>query len=131
MSSTGSKVTSTVSYAAVLARSAAYGVRAATTRRAVERLQKRFTDRADSARYLSEAMTMLDVDDPTTAAYMEVATLSGAMADNVAGIVSDSDALAASAQGLEMETRGQHGRMKELNTTHHVQMADRRFIQRN
>lgn len=120
----------TATYAAVLARAAAYSVRASRTRAAVERLQSRFEDRADSARYLSEAMTILHVDDPTTAAYMEVATLSTAMAGNVGQIVSTSDALSAAAQGLGDETRSQHSRMADANRTHHVQMADREFIQR-
>lgn len=121
---------SVVTYAAVLARAAAYGIRASTTRRAVERLQSRFQERADSARYLSEAMTVLHVDEPTTAAYMEIATLSNAMAGNVGTIVSASDSLATSAQGLDSETKAQHGRMADANRTHNVQMADREFIKR-
>ncbi|MGW1171676.1 hypothetical protein [Streptomyces sp. NPDC002550] len=124
------KAGAAVTYAAVLARAAAYGIRAATTRRAVERLESRFKDRADSAQYLSEAMSVLHVDEPTTAAYMEIATLSNAMANNVAGIVSASDTLSAAAQGLESEAQAQHGRMAEANRTHNVQMADRQFIQR-
>jgi hypothetical protein len=120
----------TATYVAVLARAAAYGVRATRTRAAVERLQSRFEDRADSARYLSEAMTVLNVDEPTTAAYMEISTLSAAMANNVGQIVSTSDALSAAAQGLDDETRGQHSRMADANRTHNVQMADREFIQR-
>lgn len=123
-------VGSVITYAAVLARAAAYGIRAGNTRRAVERLQSRFQERADSARYLSESMTVLNVDDATTTAYMEVATLSDAMAANVAGIVSHSDSLAAAAEGLDSETRAQHGRMADANRTHNVQMADRQFIQR-
>lgn len=119
-----------VAYVAVLARAAAYGIRAARTRAAVERLEKRFNDRADSARYLSDAMTTLHVDEPTTAAYMEIATLSSAMADNVGSIVSASDALSTAAQGLGSETKAQHGRMADANRTHDVQMADREFIQR-
>jgi hypothetical protein len=121
---------SVVTYAAVLARAAAYGIRASTTRRAVERLQSRFQERADSARYLSEAMTVLHVDEPTTTAYMEIATLSNAMAGNVGQIVSASDSLATSAQGLDSETKAQHGRMADANRTHNVQMADREFIKR-
>ncbi|MFE7958684.1 hypothetical protein [Streptomyces sp. NPDC057413] len=124
------KTGAAVTYAAVLARAAAYGIRAATTRRAVERLESRFKDRADSAQYLSEAMSVLHVDEATTAAYMEIATLSNAMANNVAGIVSASDTLSAAAQGLEGEAHAQHGRMAEANRTHNVQMADRQFIQR-
>jgi hypothetical protein len=120
----------TATYAAVLARAAAYSVRAARTRAAVERLQSRFEDRADSARYLSEAMTILHVDEPTTTAYMEIATLSTAMADNVGQIVSNSDALSNAAQGLDDETRSQHSRMADANRSHHVQMADSQFIQR-
>lgn len=121
---------SVVTYAAVLARAAAYGIRASTTRRAVERAQSRFQERADSARYLSEAMTVLHVDEPTTTAYMEIATLSNAMAGNVGTIVSASDSLATSAQGLDSETRAQHGRMADANRSHNVQMADREFIKR-
>ncbi|MGW1102730.1 hypothetical protein [Streptomyces sp. NPDC002540] len=121
---------SVVTVAAVLARAAAYGIRADNTRRAVERLQSRFQERADSARYLSEAMTRLDVDEPTTTAYMEVSTLGTAAAENVGSIVSASNALAVSADGLESETRAQHGRMADANRTHTVQMADRQFIQR-
>lgn len=117
-------------YVAVLARAGAYSVRAARTRAAVERLQSRFEDRADSARYLSEAMNVLHVDEPTTAAYMEISTLSAAMAANVGQIVSTSDALSAAAQGLDDETRNQHSRMADANRTHSVQMADREFIQR-
>jgi hypothetical protein len=119
-----------VTYTAVLARAAAYGIRAARTRAAVERLESRFAERADSARYLSEAMTVLEVDEPTTTAYLEIATLSNAMAGNVAGIVSASDSLSTAAQGLEGETQAQHRRMAEANRTHTVPMADRRFIQR-
>lgn len=119
-----------VTVAAVLARAAAYGIRAARTRAAVERLKARFEERAASAKYLSDAMTLLDVDEPTTTAYMEVSTLSTAMADNVAGIVGASDSLSANAQGLEEETRAQHGRMADANRTHTVQMANRRFIER-
>lgn len=115
-------------YAAVLARAGAYGIRAATTRRAVERLQSRFRDRADSARYMSEAMTVLDVDEPTTSAYMEVATLSDAMAASVVGIVSASDSLSTVARGLESETKAQHGRMADANRTNPVPMAQPRFI---
>lgn len=122
---------SIVSYAAVLARAAAYGVRATRTRSAVERLEARFTERADSARYLSEAMTVLNVDEPTTTAYMEVATLSNTMAGNVAGIASASDSLSTAAQGLDGETHAQHGRMADANRTHNVQMADPAFIQRS
>ncbi|MEV8523162.1 hypothetical protein AB0451_03240 [Streptomyces sp. NPDC052000] len=117
-------------YAGVLARAAAYGVRAARTREAVSRLQTRFSDRADSARYLSEGMTLLVVDAPTTTAYMEVATLSNAMAANVGGIVSSADALSVAAQGLDDETRGQHSRMADGNRSHDVEMAEPAFIQR-
>lgn len=121
---------SVVTYAAVLARATAYGVRASRTRAAVERLEARFTERADSARYLSEAMTVLSVDEPTTGAYMGIATLSNAMASSVGQIVSASDSLSAAAQGLDGETQAQHSRMTEANRTHNVQMADRQFIQR-
>lgn len=120
----------TLSHLAVLTRAYAYGVRASRTRSAVERVKTRYTDRAESARYLSEAQSRLDVDEPTTTAYMEVATLSTAMADNVAGIVSHSDALAVAAQGMEDEARTQHDRMADGNRTHTVQMAQPAFIQR-
>ncbi|MFJ6559947.1 hypothetical protein ACIQMV_08700 [Streptomyces sp. NPDC091412] len=120
----------TATYVAVLARAGAYGVRAARTRAAVERLQSRYADRAESARYLSDAMTVLNVDEPTTTAYTEIANLSAAMADNVGQIVSTSDALSTAAQGLDDETRSQHSRMADANRTHTVQMADRAFIQR-
>ncbi|KOU20949.1 hypothetical protein ADK52_25520 [Streptomyces sp. WM6372] len=115
-------------YAAVLARAAAYGVRAARTQAAVERLQSRFEDRADSARYLSEAMTRLVVDEPTTTAYMEIANLSNAMAGNVGQIVSAADSLSTAAEGLDSETHAQHGRMADANRTHNVQMADPQFL---
>lgn len=128
--STAQKVGTAVTYAGVLARAAAYGIRATRTRTAVERLQTRFQDRADSARYLSEAMTKLNVDAPTTSAYMEIANLSSAMAANVGQIVSAADSLSTNAQGLDQETRDQHGRMADANRTHNVQMADREFIQR-
>lgn len=123
-------VTAMVSYLAVLARAEAYSIRAARTRSAVERLHARYLERADSAQYLKEGMTALDVDEPTTAAYMEVSTLSHAMADNVAGVVSASDALSTIAQSLEEVAKSQHSRMADANRTHNVQMADRRFIQR-
>lgn len=119
-----------VSYVAVLARAAAYGVRATRTRSAVERLEGRFTERADSARYLSEAMTVLNVDEPTTTAYMQIATLSNSMAGNVATIASASDTLSTAAESLDRETHDQHGQMADANRTHTVQMADRAFIQR-
>lgn len=121
---------SVVTVAAVLARAAAYIIRAGRTKAAVERMKTRYEDRAASARYLSEAMTKLDVDEPTTSAYMEVSTLGTAAAGNVGQIVSAADALAVSAEGLESETRAQHGRMQDANRTHNVQMADREFIKR-
>ncbi|MFI7406588.1 hypothetical protein ACIBW9_40020 [Streptomyces sp. NPDC049541] len=124
-------VGSVITYAAVLARAGAYAIRAARTKSAVERLQARFQDRADSARYLSEAMTVLNVDEPTTTAYMEVATLSEAMAANVGRIVSEADGLSNAADGLSQETQSQHGRMADANRTHSVQMADREFIKRH
>lgn len=124
-------VGSIVTYAAVIARAGAYAIRAARTRSAVERLQARFQDRADSVRYLSEAMTLLSVDEPTITAYMEVSTLSGAMAANVGTIVSASDGLSAAAEGLSAETQAQHGRMADAGRTHSVQMADRRFNKRS
>jgi hypothetical protein len=121
---------SVVTVAAVLARAGAYIARAALTKAAVERMKARYEDRADSARYLSEAMTRLDVDEPTTTAYMEVSRLGTAAAGNVGSIVSASDSLTVNAQGLESETRAQHGRMQDANRTHNVQMADREFIKR-
>ena len=127
--SVGKAIGSFVTVAAILARATAYGVRAAMTRRAVERLESRYKDRADSARYLSDAMTKLTVDEPTTSAYMEVFTLSNAMAGNVAGIVGRSDSLQANAQGLAEATESEHGRMRDANRTHSVQMADAAFIQ--
>lgn len=116
--------------AAVLARAAAYSNRSNRTKSAVERMKTRYEDRAASAKYLSEAMTRLDVDEPTTTAYMEVSRHGTAAAGNVGSIVSSSDALAVSAQGLEAETRARHGRMADANRTHSVQMADREFIKR-
>ncbi|WP_309049087.1 hypothetical protein [Streptomyces sp.] len=124
------KAGAAVTYAALLARAAAYGIRAARTKSAVERMQIRFQERADSAKYLSEAMTKLDVDEPTTTAYMEISNLSNAMAGNVGQIVSAADSLAVNAQGLESETKAQHGRMADANRTHTVKMADREFIKR-
>jgi|1185.fasta_scaffold00511_2 hypothetical protein len=119
-----------VTVTAVLARAVAYGVRSNRTKAAVERMKVRYEDRAASARYLSESMTVLNVDEPTTTAYMEVSTLGTAAAGNVGSIVSAADALAVSAQGLESETQAQHGRMQDANRTHSVQMADREFIKR-
>ncbi|MDG9709691.1 hypothetical protein [Streptomyces sp. DH10] len=119
-----------VSYAALLVKAAAYGIRAGTTKRAVERLKARFLDRGASAKYLSEAMGKLRVDEPTTTAYMEVFKLSETMAANVDGIVAGADSLSSNAQGLAQETEAEHGRMADLNRTHHVQMADREFIKR-
>ncbi|WP_190012379.1 hypothetical protein, partial [Streptomyces candidus] len=114
---------SIVTVAAVLARATAYTVRASRTKAAVERLKSRYEDRADSARYLAGAMTQLNVDEPTTTAYMEVARLGTEAANNIGSIVSAADALTASAQGLEQETAAQHGRMRDANRTHDVQMA--------
>lgn len=126
----GKTIGAAVTHVAVLARAAAYGIRARRTRAAVERLQSRFQDRAESARYLSEAMTILSVDEPTTTAYMEIAILSNAMAGNVGTIVSAADSLAVAAQGLEGEAQAQHGRMADANRTNPIQMADGPFIQR-
>ncbi|MEU0031715.1 hypothetical protein [Streptomyces sp. NPDC006335] len=128
MSEAKGGLTAIVTYAAVLARAAAYGIRAANTKRAVERLKSRFDDRGASARYMSEAMTVLEVDEPTTTAYMAVATLTEAMAANVGSIVSASDTLSTVAQGLADETTAQHGRMADANRTHSVQMAAKEFI---
>ncbi|WP_331757671.1 hypothetical protein [Streptomyces albidoflavus] len=124
------RIYAATTYVGLLAKAAAYGVRAATTRRAVERMQSRYQDRADSARYLSEAMTTLEVDEPTTTAYMEVATLSQSAADHVGAIVSEADALSADAEQLSEANTAQHGRMADANRTHDVQMADRSFIKR-
>lgn len=121
-------VTESTNHLAVLARAFAYGARARTTRAAVERAKTRYEDRGQSARYLSEAQTRLDVDQATTTAYMEVFTLSTAMADNIGSIVSHSDALSVAAQGLDEEARSQHGRMADGNRTHNVQMAQPAFI---
>lgn len=120
----------TATYAAVLARAAAYSVRAARTQAAVERLQNRFQDRVDSARYLTDAMTRLDVDAPTVTAYAEIATLSNEMTNNVGEIISAADSLSACAQGLDDQTRAQHSRMADANRTHDVPMAQPAFIQR-
>lgn len=128
--SESTKARSVITVAAVLARASAYIIRAERTKTAVERMKARYEDRAASARYLSESMTVLNVDEPTTTAYMEVSTLGTAAAGNVGSIVSASDALAVSAQGLESETRAQHGRMQDANRTHSVPMADREFIKR-
>ncbi|MBV7255107.1 hypothetical protein KQH21_31155 [Streptomyces sp. IpFD-1.1] len=117
-------------FVGLLVKAAAYGARAATTRRAVERMRSRYQDRADSARYLSEAMTKLEVDEPTTTAYMEVATLSQSAADHVGAIVSEADVLSALAEQLSEANTAQHGRMADANRTHDVQMADRSFIKR-
>lgn len=119
---------SIVTVAAVFARAGAYIIRANRTKSAVERMKDRYEDRAASARYMSDAMTKLDVDDPTTTAYMQVATLGTAAAGNVGQIVSAADALTVSAQGLESETRAQHGRMQDANRTHNVQMAQPAFL---
>jgi hypothetical protein len=119
---------SVVTVAAVLARAAAYIIRANRTGTAVERMKTRYEDRAASARYLSEAMTRLDVDEPATTAYMEVSRLGTAAAGNVGSIVSAADDLSSAAQGLEAETRAQHGRMQDANRTHTVQMAQPAFI---
>jgi hypothetical protein len=121
---------SVVTVTAVIARALAYIARAALTKTAVERMKDRYEDRAASARYLSEAMTRLEVDEPTTTAYMEVSRIGTAAAGNVGTIVSAADSLTVNAQGLESETRAQHGRMQDANRTHTVQMADREFIKR-
>ncbi|MCX4919940.1 hypothetical protein [Streptomyces sp. NBC_00687] len=119
-----------ISYVGLLLKATAYGIRAGNTRRAVERLKARFEDRGASAKYLSEAMSRLTVDEPTTTAYMEVFTLSEVMASNVGAIVSHADALSTNAQGLAEATEAEHGRMADANRTHHVPMADAQFIKR-
>lgn len=128
--SVASKVKTVVTVAAVLARTGAYIVRAHRTKTAVERMKSRHEDRAASARYLSEAMTVLNTDEPTTTAYMEVSRLGTAAAGNVATIISAADTLVINAQGMEAETQAEHGRMQDANRTHSVQMADSPFIQR-
>lgn len=128
--SVAAKAKSIVTVAAVLARAAAYTVRAHRTKSAVERMRARYEDRAASAKYLSEAMTILDVDKPTTTAYMEVSRLGYAAAGNVATIMSAADELVVAAQGLEAETQAQHGRMRDANRSHDVQMSQPAFIER-
>lgn len=128
--SIATQVKTVVTVAAVLARAGAYIVRAHRTKTAVERMKSRYEDRAASAKYLSEAMTVLNTDEPTTTAYMEVSRLGTAAAGNVGTIVSAADALVVSAQGMEAETQAEHGRMQDANRTHSVQMADSPFIQR-
>ncbi|MGP3777088.1 hypothetical protein ACTWJ8_40270 (plasmid) [Streptomyces sp. SDT5-1] len=120
-----------ISYVGILAKCGAYGVRARRITHQVGKLRARHDERADSARYLSDAMGVLDVDDPTTQAYMEVARLSYACGGTVASILSTADELSASAQGMEADTRALHGRMADTNRTHNVQMAQPVFIERN
>ncbi|MGW8679624.1 hypothetical protein ACWGNN_00895 [Streptomyces sp. NPDC055817] len=119
-----------VTVAAVLARAVAYIVRARRTKAAVERMQGRYEDRAASARYLADGMTVLDVDEPTVTAYGEVAAKGEAAAANIATVISAADALVVNAQQLETETQARHGRMQDANRTHSVQMAQPAFIKR-
>jgi hypothetical protein len=119
-----------VTVAAVLARAVAYIVRARRTKAAIERMQARYQDRADSARYLSDAMAVLEVDEPTVTAYSEVAAKGEAAAANIGTIIAAADSLVVNAQQLETETQARHGRMQDANRTHTVPMADRSFIKR-
>ena len=119
-----------VTVAAVLARAFAYIVRARRTKAAIERMQGRYEDRAASARYLSGAMAVLDVDEPTVTAYGEVAARGEAAAANIATVISAADALVVNAQQLETETQARHGRMREANRTHDVPMAQPVFVKR-
>lgn len=119
-----------VTVAAVLARAVAYIVRARRTRAAVERMQGRYQDRAASARYLSDAMAVLDVDEPTVIAYSEVAAKGEAAAANIGTVIAAADALVVNAQQLETETQARHGRMQDGNRTHSVAMAQPAFIKR-
>lgn len=128
--SVASQAKTVVTVAAVLVRASAYIVRAHRTKTAVERMKSRYEDRAASARYLSEAMTVLNTDEPTTAAYMEVSRLGTAAAGNVGTIIAATDALVVNAQGMEAATQAEHGRMQDANRTHSVQMSDSPFIER-
>ena len=119
-----------VTIAAVLARAVAYITRARRTKAAVERMQKRYEDRAASARYLSDAMAVLDVDAPTVTAYSEVAAKGEAAAANIGTVIAAADALVVNAQLLETETQARHGRMQDANRTHDVPMAQPAFIER-
>lgn len=119
-----------VTVAAVMARAAAYIIRAHRTKAAISRMQSRYEDRAASARYLSDAMDVLDVDDPTVTAYGEVAAKGEAAAANIGTVIAAADALVVNAQELESETQARHGRMQDANRTHDVPMANRQFIKR-
>lgn len=119
-----------VTIAAVLARAVAYITRARRTKAAIERMQKRYEDRAASARYLSDAMAVLDVDAPTVTAYSEVAAKGEAAAANIGTVIAAADALIVNAQLLETETQARHGRMQDANRTHDVPMAQPAFIER-
>lgn len=119
-----------ITVAAVLARAVAYIVRARRTRAAVERMKGRYEDRAASARYLSDAMAVLEVDAPTVTAYGEVAAKGEAAAANIGTVIAAADALVVNAQELETETQARHGRMQDANRTHDVPMANRQFIKR-
>ncbi|MGW6531446.1 hypothetical protein [Streptomyces venezuelae] len=124
------KAVEVVTVAAVMARALAYIVRARRTRAAVERMQGRYQDRAASARYLSDAMAVLVVDEPTVTGYSEVAAKGEAAAANIGTVIAAADALSVNAQELETETQARHGRMQDANRTHHVPMANRAFIKR-
>lgn len=119
-----------VTIAAVLARAVAYITRARRTRAAVERMQTRYEDRAASARYLSDAMAVLDVDAPTVTAYSEVAAKGEAAAANIGTVIAAADSLVVNAQQLETETQARHGRMQDANRTHTVPMAQPAFVKR-
>lgn len=120
-----------ITIAAVLARAVAYIVRARRTKAAIERMQGRYEDRAASARYLSNAMAVLDVDEPTVTAYSEVAAKGEAAAANIGTVIAAADSLVVNAQQLETETQARHGRMQDANRTHDVQMAQPAFIKRS
>ncbi|MDI3390473.1 hypothetical protein QIS99_30405 [Streptomyces sp. B-S-A8] len=128
--SIASTVAAGISYVGLLAKCGAYVVRARKIAGQVEKLRARYDERADSARYLSEAMTVLDVDEPTTQAYMEVARLSYACGGTVGAILSTTDELSAAAQSMEADTRALHGRMADANRSNSVHMAQNAFIER-
>ena len=91
-------------------------------------MQGRYEDRAASARYLTNGMAVLNVDEETVTAYGEVAAKGEAAAANIGTVIAAADALVVNGQLLESETQARHGRMQDANRTHSVPMAQASFI---
>lgn len=114
----------------LIKRAEAYIARASAVRRAVENASRRYQERADSTRYMAEAMgqTEVDVDAETVAAYKEVARLGYACASHINTIISGADTLMVCAQDLENSVNSSHNRLAESHRTHTVPMAQTGFL---